>query len=59
MCGWQSKFRESLPEEWDLESTSSLESNLYTLNENLRTISHLITKVGLIFFRLFTMGKES
>ena len=39
------KLREHLPDEWDLESTSSLESNLYTLNENIRTISHLITKV--------------
>ena len=41
------KLREHLPDEWDLESTSSLESNLYTLNENIRTISHLITKVGI------------
>ena len=40
------KLREHLPDEWDLGSTSSLESNLYTLNENIRTISHLITKVG-------------
>ena len=31
--------------DWDLESTSSLESNLFTLNNNLKTISHLITKV--------------
>jgi len=38
------KIREKLPDEWDLESTSSLESNLFTLNDNLRTISHLITK---------------
>ena len=39
------KIREKLPDEWDLESTSSLESNLFTLNDNLRTISHLISKV--------------
>ena len=32
--------------DWDLESTSSLESNLFTLNNNLKTISHLITKVS-------------
>ena len=42
------KIREKLPDEWDLESTSSLESNLFTLNDNLRTISHLITKVFVI-----------
>ena len=35
--------------DWDLESTSSLESNLFTLNNNLKTISHLITKVSFIF----------
>ena len=42
------KLREHLPDDWDLESTSSLESNLFTLNENIRTISHLITKVRMI-----------
>ena len=39
----QPRYREHLPEDWDLESTASLNSELRRLDDNIKTISGIIS----------------
>ena len=44
--------REHLPEDWDLESTASLNSELRRLDDNIKTISEIISHEKEILYNI-------